>query len=277
VWEWKATGLFLHAAFGNEQPLVAVIAAGAIPYWSQLPTLDLFGLNDAHIARFGKRLMGPKQGHDLWDADYVASRQPDLIILTEDAIALVESLLGRTRATEEPSPAPGERGLPVSLSARTLEDMRPALVQLFRGYDLVRFEVDPSRRIDCRIYVRRDSTKLGIRRIAGEVQVPGYLLAGNPGSRTRLDPGRDLALQITSETPGILHELPLPAGHWLVRPEPPDSLLGVEVENATQTASSPRSATIDLAEPGVVQIKVTPTSGAKSRGLRALRLHRSLG
>jgi arabinofuranosyltransferase len=271
VWEWKATGLFLRAAFGHEQPLVGVIAAGAIPYWSRLPALDLFGLNDAHIARFGKRLIGPKQGHDLWDTDYIASRRPDLIILTNDAIVLVESILRRTGGTEEPST------VPVSLSAGSLDEISPSFVQLFRDYDLVRFEVDPSSGIECPIHVRRDSPKLGIRRTATEVVVPAYLLVGNPKSRTRLDRGSGLTLQITSDTPGILRELSLPAGQWRVRPEPPDSLLDIAVENATRTASSLGDVTIDLAEPGVVQIKVTPAKGAKSRGLRALRLHRSPG
>jgi len=55
--------------------LVAVNHAGALPYFSDLPALDMAGLNDLHIAR----VVGPRHGK--WDADYVMRRRPAFIVL----------------------------------------------------------------------------------------------------------------------------------------------------------------------------------------------------
>ena len=61
--------------------LIAVHAAGVLPFYAGRPTLDMWGLNDAHIARaevddFGKGTAG----HERHDYDYVLSRKPDLIL-----------------------------------------------------------------------------------------------------------------------------------------------------------------------------------------------------
>jgi arabinofuranosyltransferase len=60
--------------------LIATGAAGAIPYYSRLPTLDLWGLTDPHIARVPRFRFQP--GHDRTDLPYVLGRQPQLIIGT---------------------------------------------------------------------------------------------------------------------------------------------------------------------------------------------------
>jgi hypothetical protein len=59
---------------------VAVAAAGAIPYYSGLPTIDMYGLNDLHIAHepFRKERGGRIMK---WDNAYVLSRRPDLIVI----------------------------------------------------------------------------------------------------------------------------------------------------------------------------------------------------
>lgn len=64
-----------------EDSLIAVSAAGAIPFYSDRPTLDLYGLNDAHIARQPVRGRNAYPGHMKWDIDYVMSRKPDLIVV----------------------------------------------------------------------------------------------------------------------------------------------------------------------------------------------------
>jgi len=64
---------------------IAVAAAGAIPYYSGLPTIDMYGLNDRHIAHGpfpkarGGRLMK-------WDNAYVLSQRPDLIVINRGYI-----------------------------------------------------------------------------------------------------------------------------------------------------------------------------------------------
>ncbi len=81
-WEWggREVGLWLKRAFQEEQPLMAVTAAGCLPFWSEFPCLDMLGLNDHYLPRhlpenFGS---GPL-GHELGSADYVLGREPDII------------------------------------------------------------------------------------------------------------------------------------------------------------------------------------------------------
>lgn len=69
------------AATRDPDTLIAVSAAGAIPYFSRLPTLDLYGLNDAHIAH-GPFYEGfAHTGHAKWDTRYVLEREPDIVVV----------------------------------------------------------------------------------------------------------------------------------------------------------------------------------------------------
>jgi hypothetical protein len=63
------------------QSLMATNAAGIVPYVSRLPTLDMLGLNDVHIAHRHMTLGHGAAGHEKHDTTYVLSRQPDLIFL----------------------------------------------------------------------------------------------------------------------------------------------------------------------------------------------------
>ena len=57
--------------------LLAVDAAGKIPFYSELPVVDMLGLNDEHIAHLPARFF--EAGHNKYDPDYVLSRRPDLL------------------------------------------------------------------------------------------------------------------------------------------------------------------------------------------------------
>ncbi|MET0391092.1 MAG: hypothetical protein ABW321_34285 [Polyangiales bacterium] len=75
----------LGQAFRDEQPLLAVYAAGCMGYYSELPALDVFGLNDWQIARnpppdLGENEIGHEFGSGPADADYVWRRNPSFII-----------------------------------------------------------------------------------------------------------------------------------------------------------------------------------------------------
>jgi hypothetical protein len=60
--------------------VVALNAAGAIPFYSGLRTIDMLGLNDAHISAREMPEMGSgKAGHEKGDGAYVLSRKPDII------------------------------------------------------------------------------------------------------------------------------------------------------------------------------------------------------
>jgi hypothetical protein len=63
------------------QFVVAQIATGIVPYYSQLPTLDMLGVNDRHIARRDIPLGYGAAGHEKEDGGYVISRKPELIWL----------------------------------------------------------------------------------------------------------------------------------------------------------------------------------------------------
>ncbi|MBL8752491.1 MAG: hypothetical protein JNK15_04245 [Planctomycetes bacterium] len=83
TWEWlgKATGEWLGRAFANAQPLLAVEAAGAVPYYSGLPALDLLGLCDATIAKTPLVLdHGFVPAHNCGNGPYALDRRPDLVL-----------------------------------------------------------------------------------------------------------------------------------------------------------------------------------------------------
>jgi hypothetical protein len=61
--------------------VLAIHSAGAIPYFSGLPTIDMWGLTDAHIARASVADLGAGlAGHERGDPAYVFSRNPHIYI-----------------------------------------------------------------------------------------------------------------------------------------------------------------------------------------------------
>ena len=87
-------GLAIRAASPPEAR-IGVIWAGAIPYFSRRPAIDLFGKSDPVIAHLAP---GPVflPGHDKWDFAYsIGERRPDLVVLAwnitpDDGRRLVE-------------------------------------------------------------------------------------------------------------------------------------------------------------------------------------------
>lgn len=65
-----------------EDGVIAVNAAGTVPYYSGLRTIDMLGLNNAHIARYGRRDRSLPYGHQCGDGDYVIRQQPDAIMFS---------------------------------------------------------------------------------------------------------------------------------------------------------------------------------------------------
>ena len=78
--DYFAVGIWLREQL-ETNTLLAVNAAGIVPYVSGLRTLDMLGLNDEHIAHHRQRLGQGAIGHEKHDANYVLSRQPDVILL----------------------------------------------------------------------------------------------------------------------------------------------------------------------------------------------------
>jgi len=72
---WVALGKFLGERYPGK--LLAVDAAGKIPFFSGLVTIDMLGLNDRFIAH--KESGFWLAGHNKFDAAYVLSRRPEVI------------------------------------------------------------------------------------------------------------------------------------------------------------------------------------------------------
>jgi hypothetical protein len=81
-WEFKGIklGEILKETFPH-QTLIAVTSAGSIPYSSELPAIDMLGLNDYYIPRHPPKNFGNGAlAHELGDANYVVKRNPDIMI-----------------------------------------------------------------------------------------------------------------------------------------------------------------------------------------------------
>ena len=110
--DWIQIGHWLHS---HEPPgtLIALGAVGAVPYYSRLPTIDLFGLTDAHIAARDVASIGSGfAGHEKGDGAYVLSRRPALILgrvriypmvpAEEPILGLMSETLGEREVRDDP-------------------------------------------------------------------------------------------------------------------------------------------------------------------------------
>ncbi|HXV78229.1 MAG TPA: hypothetical protein VD788_18100 [Candidatus Polarisedimenticolaceae bacterium] len=122
---------------------IAVAAAGAIPYYSGAPTIDMYGLNDAHIAR--RPFAADQPGRMMkWDNAYVLARRPRFIVINRGYLAPGDRLA--ERVLRDP------RLLAVSaldrdLFRRVVSDggYVPRLLELDGGAGFVVFERRPGR------------------------------------------------------------------------------------------------------------------------------------
>jgi hypothetical protein len=70
---------------------VAQIATGIVPYYSGLPTLDMLGVNDHHIAHQDRRIPHQPAGHDKEDGAYILLARPEVIWLSVGPEAMPRS------------------------------------------------------------------------------------------------------------------------------------------------------------------------------------------
>ncbi len=188
-WEWngKVMGLLLKKAFAAEQPLIAVTSAGCLPYWSGLPALDMFGLNDYYLPRHPPKAMGSRWiGHELGDSKYVFGREPDFIIFhTGKRKFTVESMMELER--------------------------RPEFRDL---YTPVRFRgVYPHEYVGT-LWVRKYSAKIGISWSAEEIRIPGFLLNYNPATAAHLDLNDKLVVPVSASGYAGVAIRPIDIENW---------------------------------------------------------------
>jgi hypothetical protein len=98
----QAAGLHLRENFPQDT-LVALNPAGIIPYYSELPTIDMLGLNDEYIGHFGKRDYTLDFGHQAGDGYYVLSREPDVILFGGGVSAKPGDLISDREISQHPS------------------------------------------------------------------------------------------------------------------------------------------------------------------------------
>lgn len=199
-WEWDGYGLAhsLQRAFGDEQPLLAVDAAGALPFWSELPSLDMLGLNDKYIATHRPKSFGRGPvGHELGDGAYLWRRAPDIIVFNNASGA--------------------EK--PVFRGGRQLLRRR----EFPARYQLVRVRGDRGNRRVGILYVRFEGGHLGIERSPDRVVIPGFFLSKTVPGGARLDGDDEIYTPVTAEHPARLDRLRLERGTWQLSLEPPSS------------------------------------------------------
>ncbi|MBI3943564.1 MAG: hypothetical protein HY326_11180, partial [Chloroflexi bacterium] len=79
---WDQIGSVLRELFPdpNSRIVIATTAAGAIPYYSQLMTIDMLGLNDKWVARYGL-VVSSRPGHErIASLEYLIDRNVHLVI-----------------------------------------------------------------------------------------------------------------------------------------------------------------------------------------------------
>lgn len=74
---------------------IALIPAGAIPYYADRPVVDMLGLTDRHIARRGKLSRTSLLWHQRSDSGYVLDREPRIILVPPEPDPAVDILAVR--------------------------------------------------------------------------------------------------------------------------------------------------------------------------------------
>lgn len=207
LWEWdgQVTALVLKEAFSEQQPLLAVTAAGSLPYWSELPSLDMLGLNDRYLAL--NQGNGPKTdliGHNVCNPAYVLEREPDIISFNvagaPSGLAVAESLFASTEFQTKYTKVLVEGDFPYSFTGT--------------------------------LWFLTDSPKIGIKRTNERIEIPAYFfngfshtsmicLAGTPG------------ITISAERPASITLMDLPEReNWEPAAIPSDYSITLEEENS---------------------------------------------
>jgi hypothetical protein len=124
----------------SKDAVIGEFWAGAVPYYSELTTIDMLGKSDRHIARLPSCKRGARPGHDKFDFDYVVGLKPDIII-SRYKLGAADAHAAMQRVKKSYDPA----GAVLLTNRRFLEEYRPlesVLSKRWRG-----------------IYVRIDSDK----------------------------------------------------------------------------------------------------------------------
>jgi hypothetical protein len=241
-WEGAVIGRMLARSFGDRRPLLAVDLAGSLPYFSNLPSIDMLGLNDRTIARHPPHDFGQGWiGHELGYGKYVLDRKPDLVIFC------------------------GPRGSvkPCFLSDASLV----ADARFSAEYRPVQFEGLEPFPVTSVVWVRWRDGPLGAAWENGRLVIPGWLLSSNLATRVRLDGEGRMGAVAEPHRPAVVFGIPIPKGRFLLRADTSDEQVRISVyrsESRERLATGTGSVGIALEKDESLDIEVAVISGGNA-------------
>ena len=190
MWERNAmeAGRVIGSVFEKERPVVAVTAAGSLPYASGLPAIDLFGLNDYELPRFYRPKAAGKGwiGHEQGSAAYVIKRMPDLISLY-DSTAETVHYAWWTELTATP--------------------------EFKNNYRLIYF-YSPENKFTAKFWANVNSKKTGIRDQGDGIILPPYFFSS--GSNPVITADKQARLRISPGKTAGIKNIQVPAGNYIL-------------------------------------------------------------
>lgn len=173
-WDGQVLSNLLVTAYGDAQPLIAVTAAGSVPYFTGFPSLDMLGLNDHFLARNPP----PNQadgyiGHELGNGAYVFSEAPDLISFCLPKGSLEACFISGKEMQNDP---------------KFSQQYSPVI---FRGKQPYLF--------DAILWVKKESEKVGLRLSDKRIEIPAYLLKNESPTITYLNKANRLASDFSAK------------------------------------------------------------------------------
>jgi hypothetical protein len=88
----------------QKDAVIADFWAGALPYYSELETIDMLGKSDYHIAHRSAIRPGALPGHDKFDFNYVLRKNPDVILSRYDLyFAGSAKVMKKTKSSNDPA------------------------------------------------------------------------------------------------------------------------------------------------------------------------------
>jgi hypothetical protein len=253
-WEWDglSLGTTLKRAFGDKRPLLAVDAAGALPFWSELPAVDMLGLTDAWLAaNKPKRGYGTGGiGHDLGNGAYIWDRKPDIIAFRSAGGA------------PEPAFKSGKQLLRQRGWKRTYQRLRLTGATHNRATGLYFF--------------RREDGPLAAKRSDDRIEIPGYYLAYQ-GASAVLGTGGKLLGRVGSApaNAGLVPHFRVGRGRWAVSTEPEAPVrFDVRCRDVSATVLSPGDVVLEIAEEVPIDLFALSTDPKKPALVRSIVLTR---
>jgi hypothetical protein len=246
-WEWNAfpLGGVLRDAFAHDAPLLAVEAAGSLPYVTGFPALDMLGLNDRYLAHHPPQDFGTgPYGHELGEGAYFLRRAPDLVCF------------GTPPCARRPKYRGGRQ--------------MAAAAEFAREYVPVRLRAGAPGAMIGHLWVRR-SGRLGIRETEGSVLIPALLFANGPGAVAHPAEGGWLLTELEPRATARLGDVELPAGHWELSVAGASAELSLKVRrsSSSQDDHDPRTLWLD----GPTRVDLELTAGSRGATFAAVRLH----